>query len=132
MQEGMFSLMQMAKTSQAIGKHREKGLLSICVMTDPTTGGVSASFASLGDVIIGEKGALIGFAGPRAGHRNYIAGWISKSRFPAGARFAGYGCSKGGYEIHIGKAIGYFRTGKTERQAGGKKENKKMSVRKRG
>ena len=57
--------MQMAKTSQAIGKHREKGLLSICVMTDPTTGGVSASFASLGDVIIGEKGALIGFAGPR-------------------------------------------------------------------
>lgn len=65
MQEGMFSLMQMAKTSQAIGKHREKGLLSICVMTDPTTGGVSASFASLGDVIIGEKGALIGFAGPR-------------------------------------------------------------------
>ena len=65
MQEGMFSLMQMAKTSQAIGKHREKGLLSICVMTDPTTGGVSASFVSLGDVIIGEKGALIGFAGPR-------------------------------------------------------------------
>jgi len=65
MQEGMFSLMQMAKTSQAIAKLKEKGLLYISVMTDPTTGGVSASFASLGDIIIGEKGALIGFAGPR-------------------------------------------------------------------
>nr|WP_297572942.1 acetyl-CoA carboxylase, carboxyltransferase subunit beta [uncultured Peptostreptococcus sp.] len=65
MQEGMFSLMQMAKTSQAISKHNEKGLLYISVMTNPTTGGVSASFASLGDIIIGEKNALIGFAGPR-------------------------------------------------------------------
>lgn len=65
MQEGMFSLMQMAKTSQAIAKHSEKGLLYIAVMTDPTTGGVSASFANLGDVIIAEKNALIGFAGQR-------------------------------------------------------------------
>lgn len=65
MQEGMFSLMQMAKTSQALTKHNEKGLLYISVMTDPTTGGVSASFASLGDIIIAEKGALIGFAGQR-------------------------------------------------------------------
>lgn len=65
MQEGMFSLMQMAKTSQAIAKHDEKGLLYITVMTDPTTGGVSASFANLGDVIIAEKNALIGFAGQR-------------------------------------------------------------------
>lgn len=65
MQEGMFSLMQMAKTSQAIGKLSEKGILYIAVMTDPTTGGVSASFASLGDIIIAEKNALIGFAGQR-------------------------------------------------------------------
>lgn len=65
MQEGMFSLMQMAKTSQAIARLNERGLLYISVMTDPTTGGVSASFASLGDIIIAEKGALIGFAGPR-------------------------------------------------------------------
>ena len=65
MQEGMYSLMQMAKTSQAIAKHKEKDLLYISVMTDPTTGGVSASFANLGDIIIAEKGALIGFAGQR-------------------------------------------------------------------
>lgn len=65
MQEGMFSLMQMAKTSQALAKFGEKKLLFISVMTHPTTGGVSASFASLGDIIIAEKGALIGFAGPR-------------------------------------------------------------------
>ncbi len=65
MQEGMFSLMQMAKTSQAVAKLNEKGILYISVMTNPTTGGVSASFASLGDIIIAEKNALIGFAGPR-------------------------------------------------------------------
>lgn len=65
MQEGLFSLMQMAKTAAAIGKFREAGGLFISVLTHPTTGGVSASFASLGDIILAEKGALIGFAGPR-------------------------------------------------------------------
>lgn len=65
MQEGMFSLMQMAKVSAAIARHKEAGLLYVAVLTDPTTGGVTASFAMLGDVIIGEKGALIGFAGKR-------------------------------------------------------------------
>lgn len=65
MQEGIVSLMQMAKTSQALKKHDEAGLLYISVLTDPTTGGVMASFAMLGDVIIAEPGALIGFAGPR-------------------------------------------------------------------
>ena len=65
MQEGMLSLMQMAKTSAAIGKLRETGGLFISVMTNPTTGGVTASFASLGDVQIAEPGALIGFAGSR-------------------------------------------------------------------
>lgn len=65
MQEGIFSLMQMAKTSAAIKKHDEKGNLYITVLTDPTTGGVTASFAMLGDIILAEPGALIGFAGPR-------------------------------------------------------------------
>ncbi|MFN2925911.1 acetyl-CoA carboxylase carboxyltransferase subunit alpha [Lachnospiraceae bacterium YH-ros2228] len=65
MQEGMFSLMQMAKTSAAVQKLRDHGGLYISVLTHPTTGGVSASFASLGDLILAEPGALIGFAGPR-------------------------------------------------------------------
>lgn len=65
MQEGMISLMQMAKTSAAIKKHSDEGLLYISVLTDPTTGGVAASFAMLGDIILAEPGALIGFAGPR-------------------------------------------------------------------
>ena len=65
MQEGIVSLMQMAKTSSAIAKLNEKGLLYISVLTDPTTGGVTASFASLGDIILAEPKALIGFAGPR-------------------------------------------------------------------
>lgn len=65
MQEGIVSLMQMAKTSQAIKRHMEAGLLYVPVLTDPTTGGVTASFAMLGDIILAEPGALIGFAGPR-------------------------------------------------------------------
>ena len=65
MQEGILSLMQMAKTSAALAQFSEKGLLYISVLTDPTTGGVTASFASLGDIILAEPGALIGFAGPR-------------------------------------------------------------------
>ena len=65
MQEGIVSLMQMVKTSQAIKRHKEAGLLYVSVLTDPTTGGVTASFAMLGDVILAEPGALIGFAGPR-------------------------------------------------------------------
>ncbi|HOI92490.1 MAG TPA: acetyl-CoA carboxylase carboxyltransferase subunit beta, partial [Candidatus Rifleibacterium sp.] len=65
MQEGIFSLMQMAKTSAAIKRLNQVAVPFISIMTDPTTGGVSASFASLGDVNIAEPGALIGFAGPR-------------------------------------------------------------------
>lgn len=65
MQEGILSLMQMAKTSAALARFSEKGLVYISVLTDPTTGGVTASFASLGDIILAEPGALIGFAGPR-------------------------------------------------------------------
>lgn len=65
MQEGLRSLFQMSKTSAALAKLAEAGLPYISVLTDPTTGGVSASFAMLGDIIIAEPGALIGFAGPR-------------------------------------------------------------------
>ncbi|MBU3804305.1 MAG: acetyl-CoA carboxylase, carboxyltransferase subunit beta [Candidatus Cellulosilyticum pullistercoris] len=65
MQEGIFSLMQMAKTSAALARHDANGLLYISVLTDPTTGGVTASFATLGDIILAEPGALVGFAGPR-------------------------------------------------------------------
>ena len=65
MQEGIISLMQMAKTSSAIANLNKAGLLYISVLTDPTTGGVTASFASLGDIILAEPKALIGFAGPR-------------------------------------------------------------------
>ncbi len=65
MQEGITSLMQMAKTSQALKRHSDAGLLYISVLTDPTTGGVTASFAMEADIILAEPGALIGFAGPR-------------------------------------------------------------------
>jgi acetyl-CoA carboxylase carboxyl transferase subunit beta len=65
MQEGLFSLMQMAKTTAAITQLSRRGLPFITVLTDPTMGGVSASFAFMGDVVIAEPGALIGFAGPR-------------------------------------------------------------------
>ncbi|MGI6420743.1 MAG: acetyl-CoA carboxylase, carboxyltransferase subunit beta [Syntrophomonadaceae bacterium] len=65
MQEGMLSLLQMAKTAAVLGRFHQAGLLYISIITNPTTGGVSASFASLADIILAEPGALIGFAGPR-------------------------------------------------------------------
>lgn len=65
MHEGILSLMQMAKVSAAVGKHSDAGLLYITVLTDPTTGGVTASFASLGDIILAEPNTLIGFTGRR-------------------------------------------------------------------
>ena len=74
MQEGILSLMQMAKVSSAIARLNEAGLLYVTVLTDPTTGGVTASFAMLGDIIISEPGALIGFAG-----RRVIEGTIKQS-----------------------------------------------------
>ncbi|RPF43267.1 acetyl-CoA carboxylase carboxyltransferase subunit alpha [Hydrogenoanaerobacterium saccharovorans] len=76
MQEGIVSLMQMAKTSGAVARHSDAGLLYITVLTDPTTGGVTASFASLGDIILAEPKVLIGFAG-----RRVIEGTI-KQRLP--------------------------------------------------
>jgi acetyl-CoA carboxylase carboxyl transferase subunit beta len=65
MQEGLYSLMQMAKTSAAVARHSDKGLFYLNVLTHPTTGGVTASFAMLADITLAEPGGLIGFAGPR-------------------------------------------------------------------
>ncbi len=84
MQEGIVSLMQMAKTSQALKRHDEAGLLYISILTDPTTGGVMASFGMLGDIILAEPGALIGFAGPR------VIEQTMKQKLPEGFQRAEY------------------------------------------
>jgi acetyl-CoA carboxylase carboxyl transferase subunit beta len=89
MQEGILSLMQMAKTSGAVAKHSEAGLLYLTVMTDPTTGGVTASFASLGDIILAEPKVLIGFAG-----RRVIEGTI-RQRLPDNFQLAEFLQEKG-------------------------------------
>lgn len=89
MQEGIVSLMQMAKTSGAVKLHSDAGGLYIAVMTDPTTGGVTASFASLGDIIIAEPKVLIGFAG-----RRVIEGTI-KQRLPEDFQLAEFMHEKG-------------------------------------
>ncbi len=89
MQEGILSLMQIAKISAALGRLGEEGLLYISVLTDPTTGGVTASFAMLGDIIIAEPGALIGFAGPR------VIEQTIKQRLPEGFQRAEFLQKKG-------------------------------------
>ncbi|HEY8891658.1 MAG TPA: acetyl-CoA carboxylase, carboxyltransferase subunit beta [Clostridium sp.] len=89
MQEGIFSLMQMAKTSAAIARHNEKGNLYITVLTDPTTGGVTASFAMLGDIILAEPNALIGFAGKR------VIEQTLKEQLPEGFQRAEFLLAKG-------------------------------------
>ena len=80
MQESSLSLMQMAKTSAALAKHHEKGFAYICVLANPTTGGVTASFATLGDVILAEPEALIAFAGPR------VVEQAMRQKLPPGAQ----------------------------------------------
>ena len=82
MQEGIFSLMQMAKTSSALSKLSEMKIPYISILTDPTMGGVSASFSMLGDIILAEPGALIGFAGPR------VIEQIIKQKLPEGFQTA--------------------------------------------
>ena len=89
MQEGIFSLMQMAKTSAALARHDASGLLYISILTDPTTGGVTASFATLGDIIIAEPGALVGFAGPR------VIEQTLKEKLPEGFQRAEFLLEKG-------------------------------------
>ena len=89
MQEGILSLMQMAKTSGAVKRHSDEGLLYITVLTDPTTGGVTASFAMEGDIIIAEPGALVGFAGPR------VIEQTIRQKLPAGFQRAEFLQDKG-------------------------------------
>ena len=90
MHEGIFSLMQMAKVSTALGRYHEAGGLYISVLTHPTMGGVAASFASLGDFILAEPKALIGFAGPRV-----IEQTVRQSSSPRGSRPANSCCDHG-------------------------------------
>ena len=89
MQEGMLSLMQMAKVSGAIKLHNDAGLFYMVCVTDPTTGGVTASFAMLGDVIIGEPGALVGFAGKR------VIEQVTGETLPAGFQSAEFQLENG-------------------------------------
>lgn len=89
MHEGVLSLMQMAKTCSALAEFRDKGGYSICVMSHPTTGGVTASFASVCDLTLAEPGALIGFAGPR------VIATTLKQELPAGFQRAEFLLSKG-------------------------------------
>lgn len=89
MQESIFSLMQMAKTSAALAKLHEKGVAYISVLTNPTTGGVTASFASLGDIIVAEPDALIGFAGPR------VVEQTIRQKLPPGAQKSEFLLEKG-------------------------------------
>ncbi|GDY28081.1 MULTISPECIES: acetyl-CoA carboxylase, carboxyltransferase subunit beta [unclassified Agarivorans] len=95
MQEALFSLMQMAKTSAALAKMREQGLPYFSVLTDPTMGGVSASFAMLGDVNIAEPKALIGFAGPR------VIEQTVREKLPEGFQRSEFLLEKGAIDIII-------------------------------
>ena len=89
MQEGIMSLMQMAKTCAALERHAEAGLPYFAILTNPTYGGVTASFAAVGDVIIAEPGAMIGFAGPR------VIQETTNSKLPEGFQTAEFLLEKG-------------------------------------
>ncbi|HPE85339.1 MAG TPA: acetyl-CoA carboxylase carboxyltransferase subunit beta, partial [Chlamydiales bacterium] len=98
MQESILSLMQMAKTSAALSKLAGLGIPYISVLTNPTTGGVTASFASLGDIIVAEPGALIGFAGPR------VVEQITKEKLPPNAQRSEFLLEKGMLDCIVPRA----------------------------
>ena len=98
MQEGIISLMQMAKTCGVLAKLAEAGLLYITVFTDPTTGGVTASFASIGDIVLAEPGALIGFTGPR------VIEQTIRQKLPAGFQTAEFLLSHGFIDMVVPRA----------------------------
>ena len=113
MQEGALSLMQMGKTSVAIARHAEKGGLYISVLTNPTTGGVMASFAALGDVVIAEPGALIGFAGPRVIQetlRQQLPEGFQRSEFLLDHGFLDRIVPRAEMRDTLAKFVGYFWT----------------------
>ena len=123
MMEGALSLMQMAKTSAALARLDRAGLPFISVLTDPTTGGVTASFAMLGDLNIAEPKALIGFAGPRVIEqtiRQKLPDGFQRSEFLARARDAGHGGGPPGAEGHhrAGAALHGLRRGGCRNRAG--------------
>jgi acetyl-CoA carboxylase carboxyl transferase subunit beta len=95
MQEGIFSLMQMAKTSGATKLHSDKGLLYISVLTNPTTGGVTASFAMLGDIIIAEPKSIVAFAGPR------VVAQTIRQKLPQGFQLSEFVLQKGFVDIIV-------------------------------
>ncbi len=97
MQEGILSLMQMAKTAGAVAKLKEAGILYIAVLTDPTTGGVTASFASIGDINIAEPGALIGFAGQR------VIEQTIRQKLPEGFQRAEFMLDKGSIDLVVSR-----------------------------
>lgn len=114
MQEGMLSLMQMAKTSAALGKLDDAGLLYISVLTDPTTGGVTASFAMLGDIIVAEPKALIGFAGPRVIEqtiRQKLPEGFQRAEFLQDKGFVDTIVPRGDMKDFIGKLLAIHSTG---------------------
>lgn len=132
MQEGILSLMQMAKTAGALKRHSDAGLLYISILTNPTTGGVTASFASLGDINIAEPAALIGFAGPR------VIEQTIRKKLPVGFQRAEFVLEKGFIDLivprqnHkevIGKLLKLHEKVETTRAQGegGEHENKKNS-----
>ena len=95
MQEGLFSLMQMAKTTAAVTQLSQHNLPFITLLTDPTMGGVSASFAFMGDVVIAEPGALIGFAGPR------VIEQTVRQKLPEGFQRAEFLLEKGALDMIV-------------------------------
>lgn len=99
MQEGLFSLFQMAKTTAALQKLSQQGLPYISVLTDPTMGGVSASFCFIGDVVIAEPGALIGFAGPR------VIEQTVREKLPDGFQRAEFLLEKGAVDMIIDRRL---------------------------
>ncbi len=99
MHEGLFSLLQMAKTTAALAKLGEAGVPYISLLTDPTTGGVSASYAFLGDVVLAEPGALIGFAGPR------VIEQAMHSRLPADANTAEFVLAHGMIDAVVPRSL---------------------------
>ncbi|RMG59912.1 MAG: acetyl-CoA carboxylase carboxyltransferase subunit beta [Deltaproteobacteria bacterium] len=121
MQEGTLSLMQMAKTSAAMKRFHDAGLPYISILTDPTTGGVAASFAMQGDVIISEPGALIGFAGPRVIEQTIM------QKLPEGFQRAEFLLEKGMVDMivprtemkeTVSKLLGYMYRGEKKRASG--------------
>lgn len=118
MQEGVFSLMQMVKTSALAGRLAQAGLPLITILTHPSTGGVMASFASLGDVIIAEPNALIGFAGPRvieATIKQILPPGFQRSEFVADHGFVDLVCPRSGMRSTISNLLSFFMYSQRQR-----------------